>query len=307
MDFAFNTKGWTVVDGCDGFLPCAVSLKTAMRGNARPQVLAAAAAGFGAVQAGAGALKAVLKPMVRSLPLLVTLARNQYRLQVMPEPAVPQREMSNSLRWALSTDSEVPLDEFNLSWMRIPTAEQLPAKTKQVYTVTTPKRDLAQTLATLRQAGGRPKVADIRETALRNVCGALEKPGEGLCLLSRDGEGLTMVFTHQGSMYLDRYVEQPSADTRLFERMAVQVMRSVDVVNRSYPFMPISRVVLAPEPEGHALFDYLVAQLPVAVERLDMNRLFDMSRVPELAQSAALQARCLVPLGAALRSAKVHA
>jgi hypothetical protein len=52
---------------------------------------------------------------------------------------------------------------------------------------------------------------------------------------------------------------------------------------------------------------YLAAQLPVAVERLEMSRLFDMSRVPELAQSPALQARCLVALGAALRSAKVPA
>jgi len=46
----------------------------------------------------------------------------------------------------------------------------------------------------------------------------------------------------------------------------------------------------------------LAGHLPV--ERLDLDRVFDLSRVPELAQSPALQARCLVPLGAALRSAK---
>jgi hypothetical protein len=43
------------------------------------------------------------------------------------------------------------------------------------------------------------------------------------------------------------------------------------------------------------------------VEPLDLNQVFDLSKVPALAQSSALQARCLVPLGAALRSARVAA
>jgi hypothetical protein len=118
-----------------------------------------------------------------------------------------------------------------------------------------------------------------------------------------------MVFTHQGSLYLDRTIELPelaAADdairARLYERIAVQLFRSIDVVGRSYPFMPVTRVVVAPAPEAPGLHEFLAGHLPV--EPLDLDRLFDLSRVPELAQSPALQARCLVPLGAALRSAK---
>jgi len=157
---------------------------------------------------------------------------------------------------------------------------------------------------------------DIRETALRNIAGALERPGEGLALVSADAEGVGMVFTHQGSLYLDRYIEQPLAEVRaadaatrirLHERIALQLMRSIDVIGRSYPFMPVTRVVVAPALEALGLLEFLTEHLPLTVEPLDLNQVFDLGKVPALAQSSALQARCLVPLGAALRSAKVAA
>jgi hypothetical protein len=47
--------------------------------------------------------------------------------------------------------------------------------------------------------------------------------------------------------------------------------------------------------------------LQIKVELLDLSQVVDLTKVPALAQSRALQARCLVPLGAALRSAKVAA
>jgi MSHA biogenesis protein MshI len=252
----------------------------------------------------------------RSLPVLMTLARTHYRLRVMPEPAVPQREMQASLRWSLSSEGDSPLEDVNLAWMRIPTEDQLPSRPRQLYAVMTTKAWLTARLAAWRHAGVRPKVVDIRETALRNIAGALERPGEGLALISADTEGVGMVFTHQGSLYLDRYIEQPLAElraadpatrVRLHERIALQLMRSIDVIGRSYPFMPVTRVVVAPAPEALGLLEFLTAQLPLTVEPLDLDQVFDFSKVPALAQSSALQARCLVPLGAALRSAKVAA
>jgi len=47
--------------------------------------------------------------------------------------------------------------------------------------------------------------------------------------------------------------------------------------------------------------------LPVAIETLDLGDVFDLGKVPALAQSPAQQARCLVALGASLRSAKAAA
>jgi hypothetical protein len=314
MRFGINNKGWTVIDCCDGPSLCAVSLKAAVRTSERPQVLnVAELAGLGP-NPDAAALRDLMGLVDRSLPVLMTLSRTQYRLRVMPEPAVPQREMMASLRWSLSSEGDGPLEDVNLAWMRIPTEEQLPSRPRQLYAVMTGKAWLTTRLAAWRQAGVRPKVVDIRETALRNIAGALERPGEGLALVSADAAGVGMVFTHQGSLYLDRYIEQPLAELRaadaatrirLHERIALQLMRSLDVIGRSYPFMPVTRVVVAPALEDLGLFECLAAHLPLAVEPLDLNQVFDLGKVPALAQSCALQARCLVPLGAALRSAKV--
>ena len=309
-----NTKGWTAIDCSRGPSLCALSLKTAVRAGERPQVLAAAEEAHHDADTEGAALRELMGRVDRSLPVLMTLARTQYRLRVMPEPAVPQREMLASLRWSLSTESDGPLEDFNLAWIRIPTEEQLPSRPRQLYAVMTPTAWLTTRLAAWRQAGVRPKVLDIRETALRNIAGALERPGEGLALVSADSEGVGMVFTHQGSLYLDRYIEQPLAEleaadaqtrVRLHERIALQLLRSIDVIGRSYPFMPVTRVVVAPAPEALGLHESLAAQLPLRVEPLELDQVFDLTRVPALAQSPALQARCLVPLGAALRSAKV--
>jgi len=316
MDIGINTKGWTSVDCSDGASLCAVSLKTAVRTGDRPQVLAAAEEARQEPQAEGAALHTLMGRVDRKLPVLVTLPRAHYRLRVMPEPAVPQREMLSSLRWSLGTEGDGLGEDMNIAWMRIPTEEQLPARPKQIYAVTTPTTWLTSRLAVWRQAGVKPKVVDIRETALRNIAGALERPGEGLALVSADADGIGMVFTHQGSLYLDRYIDQPMASlgaadaetrVRVYERIAIQLMRSIDVIGRSFPFMPIARVVVAPAPAAPGLDEYLAAQLAIPVERLDLNQLFDMTRVPALAQSPALQSRCLVPLGAALRSAKAVA
>lgn len=314
MDIGFKPRGWTAIDGGGGPSLCAISLKTSVRAGERPQVLAVSVQPSAEADPDPLALRALMAGVDRRLSVLMTLARTQYRLRVMAEPAVPPREMLASLRWSLSTEEGSLLDDVNLAWMTIPTEQQLPTRPKQLYVVMTPKAALSTQLAAWRQTGVRPKVVDIRETALRNIAGALERPGEGLALVSADAEGVSMVFTHQGSLYMDRFIEQPLAElraadaatrARLHERIAVQLLRSIDVIGRSYPFMPVTRVVVAPAPEALGLFEFLGAQLPLTVEALDFNQLADLSRVPALAQSPALQARCLVALGAALRSARL--
>jgi len=309
MQFGINSSGWTAIDCGGGPRAVAVSVKTAARGTGRPQVLAAAEEASAEPDSQRDTLRELTAQMERRLPVLITLPRTSYRLRILPEPAVPAREMPSSLRWLLSTEGDEALEEFNLAWMRIPTDEQLPARPRQVYTVTTPTAPLAARVASWRHAGVKPQVVDIRETALRNLAGALERPGEGLALVSADADGVGMVFTHQGSLYLDRYIEFPTADSAgdagwqggLVERIALQLHRSIEVITRNYPFIRISRVITSSTDQLPNLHELLARQLAIAVEPLDLSQVFDLTRVPELAGSPALQARCLVPLGATLR------
>lgn len=314
MNFGLNRHAWTALDCCNGSEWSAVSVRDGNGG--RPLVVAAGQVPAASPDAEKETLAELLSRVDRRLPAIVTLGREQYRLRVMPAPSVPVREMQASLRWALSSEADNPLEEFNLAWLPIPTEEHLPARSPQIYTVVTPTHWLMTRHAAWRHAGMRPKVVDIRETALRNLAGALERAGEGLALLSQDAGGVGMVFTHHGSMYLDRYIDSPlseyrgadaAACARLHERVALQLLRSIDLIARSYPFMPIGRVVVAPAPEETGLLQYLSAQLPLPVEALDLSRVFDFTAVPELAASTAMQAHCIVPLGATLRQSGIAA
>ena len=313
MDWGLGSKGWTAVDCGDSAALCAVSVRTAVRPGQRPEVVAALEQPTETGAADTEALREMLARAPRGMPLLVTLPRAQYGLRVMPEPAVQPREMANSLRWSISVDSDDPSAEINLAWMRIPTEERMPTRPKHLYAITTPTAALTAQLAAWRPAGLRPKVVDIRETALRNIAAALEHPDEALALVAADAEGVGFVFTFQGALYLDRYISQPvselaSADDaargRAYDRIAQQLNRSIDAVHRSYPFMTIKRVVVAPMPDRPGLPKWLAAQASVPVEGLNLEQVVDMTAVPQLAESPALQARCLVALGAALRGVK---
>jgi hypothetical protein len=215
MNFGLNRNAWTALDCCNGSEWSAVSVRDGT--GARPLVLAAGQVSAASPDAERGALEELLSLVDRRLPAIVTLGRDQYRLRVMAAPAVPVREVQATLRWALSSEADNPLEDFNLAWLPIPTEEHLPARSPQIYTVVTPTQWLTARHAAWRQAGMKPKVVDIRETALRNIAGALERPGEGLALLSQDAGGVGMVFTHRGSMYLDRYIESPLSQYRARE------------------------------------------------------------------------------------------
>jgi len=303
------------VDCANGLTFCAVSVKAHMSGKQLPRVVSHAEWEAAPQMDGSTALRTVVGRVSGSLPTVAALGRTQYKLQVVPEPPVSAREMETSLRWALSASNGAALEDCNLAWLPIPTAEQLPARPRQIYAVLTPTAELTAQMAAWRESGLRPKVVDIRETALRNLAAALERPGEGLALVSADAFGVSMVFTFQGALYLDRFIEQPLAElraaegearTRMHERIAQQLLRSVDVISRNYPFITLLRVLVAPMPEDLGLQDYLAdhvpQQAPLQVLPLDLNEIFDLSRVPELADSSAMQARSLVALGAALRS-----
>ena len=315
MPWTGSSSGWTALDFGDPGHWRAISLRPGRRGDGRPRVTAVAE--VAATDGGdpRQALKALLAGVEKRLPVIVTLARSQYRVRVMNEPMVPAREMATTLKWAMAAEADHPLDEFNLAWLSIPSDEAVQARRQaQLYAITVDSGWLATQQSLWREAGLRPKVLDIRETAYRNLAALRERRGEGLVMLYAEDQGVGFVFTRGGTLYMDRFIEQPSRDLaqappdallRLHERVAAEVSRSIDVVGRTHPSMAISHVALAPLPGRGGLAAVLAQQLRVAVEPLALEGLFDLSEVPALARDEALQSRCLVALGTCLRGLSV--
>jgi MSHA biogenesis protein MshI len=136
-----------------------------------------------------------------------------------------------------------------------------------------------------------------------------------VCLIAFSNVGLEVTFTFEGELYLDRFMEEPiepliSGDDesrrRVLDRITLQVQRSLDFVKRTLPFVRVGRVFVAPLPAPLPLREHLAANIGEPVESLDLSSVFDFGRVPELREEE-MQARFLVPLGAALRTSEKRA
>ena len=306
-----ESKGWTGVDaGPDGVL-VGVSVRQRARAGASPQVVKCARSALG--EPGAEALAALAhRVSVSGFPWTLPLKRGDYRMLVVPEPPVQAAEMDQSLRWVLGPMVDFPIEDASVAWLRIPTAEFQPDLAKQVYAVAAPKSAIDAQTALFEKAKLKLRAIDVRETAQRNIAALLEKKGEGLALLHVGPDGVTITFTFGGELYLDRFIEQPldrivSADRagqqKIFERLTLQVLRSVELLGRNFPFLRVDRFVLAPLPAPMGLFEHLAQNLPAPVELLDLASVFDLSRTPEL-RAPENQSRYFVALGAALRGVR---
>ena len=306
-----SAKGWSAVDVGPGGLLVGVSVRPGARAGDRPQVVKCAQVTGAALEEAALAGLA-RKISVAGFPWTVPLPRNDYRILVVAEPPVLAAEMDRSLRWTLGPMINIPIDEANVVWMNIPTAEFQPNRPRHLYAIVAQQSVIKQQAALFAQAKLALRAIDVRETAQRNIAALLEKKGEGLGLLSMDPQGVTLTFTFGGELYLDRFIELSLAELlaadapgqqKFFERITLQVSRSVDFINRNSSFMPVERIMLAPLPAQIGLHDYLSQNLSLRVEALDLASVFDLSRTPELALPEN-QSRYLMALGAALRGVR---
>jgi len=299
-----RAEEWTGVDlGADGRYYAA----RVQPGRGKNHPIVTKCARSSSVAVGEQAL-AELAP-VGGLSWTMPLPRGDYQMLIVPEPPVSDREMDASLRWSLGSMVDFPLDDAVLSWMRIPTHHDQPGRDKQLYVIAT-RRSTVEEQAALFDAARLPlKAVDVRETALRNLAALMERKGEGLGLVTVGHTGVTATFTYKGELYLDRFMAQSLADIvegdatrqqRFFARIVQQLVQSVDLLVREYPFITVGRIVVAPQPKLPTLLENLHGKLGVPVEQLNLARVLDLSQVPELA-SAEAQFDYLGAIGSALR------
>jgi MSHA biogenesis protein MshI len=239
------------------------------------------------------------------------LARGDYQMMVLPEPPVLEQEMEASLRWSLGSLIDFPAEEAVIAWMRIPTAEFQPKAERQLYVIAARRSLVDEQAGMFERARLGLAAIDVRETALRNIAALVENGDRGLGLLTVAPSGVTSTFTCRGELYLDRFIAQRLEDVvqgdrarqeKFFERVAQQIQQSMDVLGRTYPFVEVARIVVAPSP-GLELVEALQRKLLLPVQPLDLADVMDLSAVPQLRKPEE-QARYLVAVGAALRGRK---
>lgn len=235
------------------------------------------------------------------------LVPGEYQLLALEAPNVPAAELKTAVGWRLKDMIDFPVPEATIDVLDIPVAPNGPAHNHQVFAVAA-RNGIIEALQNLYTEVKIDLAAiDIPETAQRNISALLEPEGRGLAMLAFDDHGGLLTVTFRGELYLARrmdvtlaQVEGPhEARQNLYDRIALELQRSLDNFERQYQYVAVSKLVLAPTGSA-GLHDYLAANLYLPVDLLDLDAVFDLDKVPEL-RDAARQARFFTVLGGGLR------
>lgn len=238
------------------------------------------------------------------------LVAGEYQLVQTDAPDIKDRdELKEALRWKIKELVDFPMDQATLDFFDIPAEGVAASRGRQVF-VAVAKNDVLRPKIEMFQDSRLPlSVIDIPEMGLRNVARMFETPSRGLVLLNFTAVGGLLIFTFRGELCAVRRIEvtldqlEAANDerlTELFDRIALEVQRSVDNFERQFNSITLSRLVTLDLPTVAGLIDYLRDYLSIKVESLNLAETVDFPSVPELIDTRQ-QAELLPVIGAALR------
>lgn len=277
-----------------GTLPLVLNIATVARDNATPEAFDKALAEL-AAQIGIKNARWILLPL-----------RDDYRVSVLPEPAVPSAEISQSVRWQLAPTLDFAIDDAVVAHMTIPTAAWQADKPQELYVIAARAEAMTAYAQQFRNARLRLVAIDIHATAQRNLATLAAETDQGIGMVSFGRENVQITFSWQGELYLDRLIAEPIASfsgqperrDAILSRVLLQVQRSIDAVRDSLPFISLERILVAGAPPDFCA--QLSQSITGQVQPLEIETLFDLSLAPEL-RDPALAMHYLHVLGAAVR------
>jgi len=243
------------------------------------------------------------------------LAGGEYQLMSVEAPNVPDEERKTAMRWRLKDLLDFPVDEATFDLAEIPLDPNATARPQQSVFAVAARNSIVRARQQLfARAKVKLGVIDVPEMAQRNISALLEENGRGVAMLSFGEDGGLLTVSWRAELYLSRRIDvtlaqllEPDHERKLqsFDKITLELQRSLDHFERQFSFISIARLVLAPT-GASGLDAYLSSNLYTRVETLDLAAVFDLSGVPDLADPARQQ-RFFLPLGAALRGAEVTA
>ena len=260
----------------------------------------------------AATLSALKKPMrLDRYRCTALLGHGKYQLIQTDAVAGTPDEARETVRWKLKDQADFPVDTAAIDLLPIPSDGRAP----QVFAALSPETTIAPLVQAFQAAGVPLAAIDLPEISQRNLAALFEEGGRGLAtLIFDDDEGL-LTFTVDGELLVVRHVEitarqliAADAERRgvLFERITLDVQRSLDNFDRIYSSIPLAHILVAAIPGIDGFLSYLRANLTVPVVPLELSGALDLGEVPALLDPLR-QFQCLRAIGAALRDEPVAA
>jgi len=239
---------------------------------------------------------------------LTLLGAGEYQLLTVEAPNVTPDELKTAVRWRLKDMLDFHIDDATIDVFDMPVEKGTAPRAHSMFAVAARNSLIQSRQALFDEAKVELSVIDIPEMAQRNISALLETPGRGLAMLSFGPQGGLLTVSYHGELYLARQIDVTleqlnDADAArrhgYFDRIALELQRSLDHFDRQFHFISVSRMVLAPTGSS-GLQDFLAQNIYVPVEAMSLSEVFDFSEAPQL-QDIGEQIRYLLTLGAALR------
>lgn len=248
---------------------------------------------------------------VKGKAIILLLNHGDYQVLTIEALNVPETELRGAVKWRIKDMLDFPISEATIDLVRVPGDVAAGGRNQSLLVVVAKNELLSKRQRAVCGAKLKLNVVDIPEMAQRNVSACLETPGRGLAMLSFDHSGGLLTVTFGGELYLSRRIdislEQISnsdveMQTMVFERVSLELQRSLDHFERQHNYISNNKLLLAPLGEVTArLRTFLSSNVYLPVEVFDLADVIDLSHVPEMKQGVQQQ-KFFDIIGATLRA-----
>ncbi len=218
------------------------------------------------------------------------------------KPKVPPAELKEASRWALQDLINAPVEDLTIDLVDIPNEHSSDDENDFAYVFYANNNRIAEISNTLIDANVNLQTIEARVMAQRNIANLLAKPDEGEAVLSFSSAGVLITFTYQGEVCNARFIEmQMERSDTFFEKLALEIQRSLDGFEAKFRHVFIRRLYVAPFSIREQLCEHLKDSIYTDVEMFDLDSLLDFASDIDIGDLA-LQGSLLPVIGAALRS-----
>lgn len=236
------------------------------------------------------------------------LDASQYQLFTVDAPNVQPDEIKTAIRWRVKDMLDYRVDDAAIDVVDIPVDKEYAARGHSMFVVAARNQLIQEKITLFSEAKVPVTVVDIPDMAQRNLSALIEPEGRAIAFLMFTSEGGLLTISFRGELYLSRRIEVTlgeletgDSDRRsaLFDRITLEVQRSLDHFDRQFHFITVAKLVLAAGADL-GLENYMRSNIYLAVEAFRLDDIIDVSQCSILTGSDTRQ-QFLMTLGAALR------
>ena len=207
-----------------------------------------------------------------------------YQMLLVEPPNVPADELRAAIRWKIKDLIEYHVDDATFDVFEVRGGGETKGSAKAMYAVATPNEVVQKRIGLFEDARVPLKVIDIPEMAQRNVAALFESKDKATAMLAFSPWGGLLTISFHGELLLARRLEVTSVQLsqrehgdHYRERVAIEIMRSLDIFDRQRLSAGVGQVLLAPLPQDPELEQFLQSKLDVPVIGAALPKVMDFA------------------------------